>query len=296
MDKVTKLGVCATAVLGLVLPRFLNATEVTTIFTPGPQKKEDASHVFFVDLATIALAKSGGNYIIELSPYAGQGRTIELMAQNKTYDFLWSASSTERYEKLLQVKFPLFKGGLGWRGSIIRNEFSGEFSRIRSIKELSKYVACQGLHWPDADILTHAGLAVQRMEKFDDMVKMLDSKRCDYLPLSLFEGRAELALIQHRYPDLVFSTALILHYPLVMNFYVRPDYPQLATDLLVGLKKMETESRVLDYLKRHTLTKSAFPLSQFEDSTILDMENSEFTEHQQLDNFALHALGPTPHN
>ena len=59
---------------------------------------------------------------------------------------------------------------------------------------------------------------------------------------------------------------------------------------------METESRVLDYLKRHTLTKSAFPLSQFEDSTILDMENSEFTEHQQLDNFALHALGPTPHN
>lgn len=296
MESLTKMALFVMAFTCLTLGHGLKAKELAVITTVGPQKPEDASHGFFIKLAETALTESGNKYTIRFSPFAGQGRTIELMAQSKAYDFLWSASSMERFEKLIQVKFPLFKGGLGWRGSIIRKEFAEKFSSIRTIKELSKYAACQGLHWPDADILEHAGLAVQRVSKFDDMINMLNSKRCDYLPLSLFEGKAELALVQHRYPDLVFSTELILHYPLVMNFYVRPDYPKLATDLLLGLEKMEAKHRVEAYLQSHSLTQSAFPFSQFNDSTILDLENPEFKEQQQFGKFALRVLGNVNHH
>lgn len=296
MGSLTKIVLFVSTLTCLALSNEALAEELEVITTVGPQKPEDASHGFFIELAKKALIKSDNNYTIRFSPFAGQGRTIELMAQSKAYDFLWSASSAERYEKLIQVRFPLFKGGLGWRGSIVRKEFAEKFASIRTIKELSKYAACQGLHWPDADILEHAGLAVQRVSKFDDMINMLDSKRCDYLPLSLFEGKAELALIQHRYPDLLFSTALILHYPLVMNFYVRPDYPQLAKDLLLGLETMEQDDLVEDYLHGHSLTQSAFPISQFGDSTILDLENPEFNEQQQFVKFALRLLGEADHH
>jgi len=197
----------------LLLLASIQSSAVTTVTTIGKQKPDDASHDYFTGLIRSALNETSaefGDAVMKTVPYPGQQRTLKFLALGAFYDVIWTASSNIRDSKLHKVAFPLFRGGLGWRGMIIRQQDKDNFANVSSIEDLSKLVACQGMHWPDADVLEHAGLVVARVGYFDAMLQMVELKRCDYLPLSIFEGQAELALVQKSFPNLVFYQDLIL--------------------------------------------------------------------------------------
>lgn len=191
------------------------------------------------------------------------------------YDVAWTGTSNARDAKLHKVPFPLFKGGLGWRGMVIRRDSLPKFSSISTIKDLRGTIACQGSHWPDADILEYNDLTVYRVGHFDAMLQMLVLKRCDLLPLSIFEGEAELALVQKSFPELMFYQELILRYPLTMHFFVNLGKKQLAERINLGLEKLEASGELTRYMQQHVLTKSAFPLSKFTNATVLELTNPE---------------------
>ncbi len=60
------------------------------------------------------------------------------------------------------------------------------------------------------------------------MLQMVELQRCDYMPLSIFEGQAELDLVKNNFPNLIFYQGLILQYHLTMNFYVNSNNSKLA--------------------------------------------------------------------
>ena len=49
-------------------------------------------------------------------PFPGQERTLKFLALGAFYDVIWTANSDVRDTRLLKIPFPLFRGGLGWRG------------------------------------------------------------------------------------------------------------------------------------------------------------------------------------
>jgi len=263
---------------------------VTTITTTGKQKPDDASHDYFTGLLRLALIETADEYgyaVLHTVPYPGQERMLKLLALGAFYDVVWAGSSTERESQLHKVNFPLFRGGLGWRGMIIRQQDAEKFSKIKSVNDLTDLIACQGLHWPDADVLEHAGLAVARVGFFDAMLQMVELKRCDYLPLSIFEGQAELAAVEESFPNLVFYQELIIQYPLTMHFFVKHNDADLAKRLTLGLQRLYASGSFERYMKEHSLTKNAFPLTKFKHSRIIKLSNPNSTE-AALEQFGLH--------
>jgi hypothetical protein len=262
---------------------------VESITTVGKQKPDDASHSYFIGLLKLALEETEQRYgktIIRTVPHPGQERVMRLLADGNFYDIVWSGSSIKRNNVLLNIPFPIFKGGLGWRGMVIRKQDSERFSKINSINDLSQLIACQGLHWPDADVLELNGLSVYRASRFDAMLQMVVLKRCDYLPLSIFEGEAELALVSKSFPELVFQQDVILKYPLMMNFFVHKNNFALAERIFLGLTKLDESGRYLHYMQQKRLTKNAFPLEKYRSSKVIELKNTNIN-NAELKEFGL---------
>jgi len=262
---------------------------VTTITTIGKQKPDDASHDYFMGILRLALIKTTDEYgysVLHTVPYPGQERTLKFLALGAFYDVIWTANSDVRDTELLKIPFPLFRGGLGWRGMVIKTKDTNKFSSIRSVNDLTGLIACQGLHWPDADVLENAGLSVARVGFFDAMLQMVELARCDYLPLSIFEGQAELSLVKKSFPNLIFYQDLIIQYPLTMHFFVKSNNAKLATRLKLGLQRLYDSGEYDQYMKNHPLTKGAFPLTKFKESRVIKLTNPGNTE-SDLKNFSL---------
>ncbi len=255
-----------------------NSFATTTIHTVGKQKPDDASHDYFIGLLRLALTETTAEYgkaVIKTIAQPGQERMLKLLADDKFYDVIWSGGSKKRDAELLKVPFPLFKGGLGWRGLIIRQQDKKKFASFNNISELSGTIACQGAHWPDADILEQNGLIVYRVGHFDAMLHMVSLQRCDYLALSIFEGQAELDVVQESFPNLIFYQDLIIKYSISMNFFVNINNTQLANRLTSGLRKLNASGALYHYMTHHPLTKHAFPLTKFKTSTVITLNNAD---------------------
>ncbi|MGL1958539.1 MAG: transporter substrate-binding domain-containing protein [Colwellia sp.] len=254
----------------------LNCYAVTIVRVVDKQKLNDASHDYFTQLLRLALAKTSTEYgkaTLKITTHPGQERVIHLLSTGDFYDIAWSGSSKEREKDLLKIQYPLFKGGLGWRGLVIKKENINTFQNITNLSALKKKVACQGLYWPDAKILESNGLTVYQATNVDAMYKMVVLGRCDYFPLSIFEGDAELSAVKENYPELIFYQDLIIQYPLTMNFFVHKENSELAERLELGLLKLNNSGEFLNYMKKHSLTKNAFPLTQYKNAQVIKISN-----------------------
>ena len=251
----------------------------------GPQKAADASHDYFVSLLKLSLKKSNNISTIAIIPHSGQGRVLKMLAVSNLYDVVWTGVSKERDMLLHRVPIPLFKGGLGLRGSVMRKDAKHIFNSISDTAELSQYIACQGRHWPDANILKQAGLTVQLVSHFDAMLQMLVLKRCDYMPLSIFEGRAELAAVEDRFPMLMFNEKWLISYPITMNFYVKKSNVELANAIEKGLLELIDTGEFEQHMRQHSLTKNGFPLERLRDAVMIEINNNDISQ-QTLDELA----------
>lgn len=259
---------------------FTNGKELKTV---GPQKAQDASHDYFIGLLKLALQEGAQDVLtIEQIPHPGQARALKLLVSEGYYDLVWTGRSKERDQFMLPIEVPLFRGGLGWRGAILRKDMLEKYKQIDSVEELKELVACQGRHWPDADILERAGLQLYRGSNFDAMLEMVQLKRCDYFPLSIFEGQAELALVQQIFPDLVFTTDLIIKYPLNMVFYVRKGESKLAEQIEYGLVSLLLNETFQSYMETHPLTANGFPLTKYRNSKFIELKGEAFEYYQDF--------------
>ncbi|XOV81151.1 MAG: hypothetical protein ACFHVJ_09430 [Aestuariibacter sp.] len=233
------------------------------------QQEHQPSHDYFVGLIKAALHNK--NYELVIADGPNEGRAFKLLATGEYFDLLWSAASPERDEDHIKIDIPLFKGGLGIRGAVIRRDFEEQYAKTSTFIKFKSYVSCQGSHWPDADIFESSQLPVIRVVQFKSMLEMVDKGRCDLLPLSIFEGAAELAAWNQAYPHLVFSTDTLIRYKLTMHFYVNSARPELASNLRNGLISMMESGEFVAYMQNHHLTENAFPLNQYSASNIITL-------------------------
>ncbi|NRA72302.1 MAG: hypothetical protein HRU24_14890 [Gammaproteobacteria bacterium] len=259
----------------------------TQLRYPPAQDKNNITHDYIVGLLALILDKTskeyGGMEVID-STFMTQGRAEIELQRGTNVDVVSFGSSIERENKFLAIKIPILRGILGFRMSIIRKDFESEFSQIKTIDDLKKYSACQGMHWPDSDILEAAELKVIRNASHESLFRQVVAKRCDYFPRSVQEGPLEIALKTKKYPELMFYRHLIIHYPYPAYFFVSKNNNALHQRLFKGFNLAIEDGSFQRYLHSHIGTKDVFPASKWLNNTIVEITNPLLSEGTDIDN------------
>lgn len=136
---------------------------------------------------------------------------------------------------LLPIHFSVLDRLLGFRRLIIRREELDRFARVQTAAELQHLRAGQGHDWLDARILRHNGFRVDDSGNLDNLLPMLNSKRFDYVALSIIEVDSLLERHPDLAPGLTVAPGIAISYPLPSIFYVSNKFPAMAERLEQGL-------------------------------------------------------------
>jgi len=244
--------------------------------------QQDSSTTYFRLLLEKALNETieeyGAYKLVTMELPYSQDRSLQFLNQVDILDIMHSVSSSKREQQFIAIKFPLLAGLMGKRMLFVHKSSLPDFSTITNADKLRKKIACQGLHWPDSDILEANNYAVTRVVRFEAMFEMLMLGRCDYFPRGIHEIVPEFNEFSQQYPNLAVVQKLILSYPAPVYFFVGLHNKKLAERLELGLKRLKLNGSFEEMLKRNPLTQHVFPLSKWRDVTVFPLNNRDFPQ------------------
>ena len=273
-----KLPVIHSIFLACLFSSFLAIqTYANDIRLLSPRANIDPVYDYFVELTRLVLSKNEHLYPKSKLVFIGskgvtQGRRLVLL-EHGYVDIIWSGTNAKREARYLPVRFPLFRGLLGYRVLLIRQEDKEKFLQIKIPSQLKKLNACQGAHWPDSDILEANGYFVSRVVHFNAMFKMLSKKRCDYFPRAIFEGYAEQKEIVQHFPNIILMDELILHYNFPFYYFVEKNNTVLAERLENGLMTALADGSFMNLMRTHRVSKHLFPLARWKSKRYFELSN-----------------------
>ncbi len=256
-----------------------SANEVKAIKMTPRQSEADVSHDYLVQLvsrsAELAAPEFGPSEVEFMPIMLSQDRVLQLLSIGGVLDIVASAPTDTREAHFRSVKVPIFMGLLGYRMMIVSPDKKAQFESITTEQELKDMVACQGTAWPDADILEDNGYKVLRVPRFEQMFENLHLGTCDYFPRAITEGYGELEFYNKNNPEKPLDKfdSILLHYQVPLMFYTSHNNFELAAKIEYGMQQMVENGELLQLLKTHPVTKSAFPLSKWQNSTIFELPN-----------------------
>jgi hypothetical protein len=182
---------------------------------------DDTRSAYPLDLLRLLLDKSGvGAYTVQRDErMMEQSRAVAEVERGGSINIVWVGSSPALEERLRPVRVPMYRGLLGWRIFIIQQDRQAEFSQVRTLDDLRRKTAGQGVGWSDVAILRAAGLKVHE-DAYDQIFAMVAAGRIDYFPRGAHEPFVEVAQRAKFYPELAVEHDLVLIYPFEMYFFV----------------------------------------------------------------------------
>lgn len=191
---------------------------------------------YFSRVLALALDKAGQPYRLEpvtLSNFR-ESRSVMSVAKG-IYDIHWMNTNPTREMVLQPIRIPLFKGLIGWRLLLLRQQDKNRFEGMTGLKPLKGLTAVQGHDWPDSTILEANGLDVVRTPHWQGMFRMLYAGRVDYFPRSVLEIWDEQRTFKEL--SLVVDDHVALQYPAAYYFFVRKENHELAALVENGLNR-----------------------------------------------------------
>ena len=213
----------------------------------GPRDNIDPAHHFFISLIKSLLVESLYDDVQLVSGLKLSQARIFKHIDNDIIDIVWSGTNIYREENYTPIRIPIFKGLLGHRFIIIHKDNLAKFEQISKPEQLKKLIACQGIHWPDSNILEANGYIVNRVVHYEAMFKMILKKRCDYFPRAIYEAFSERELLKKTNPELIVYDKIMLQYKLPVYFFVKKNNHALAEII---------ENNFIKYINNGEFTKS----------------------------------------
>ena len=186
-------------------------------------------------LKMILTASKAPDEVIEIAlsdHMYSQARWIAEVRKQDNNNVLWTVTTKEREQLLRPIRVPIYKGLLGKRLLVIRKQDEEKFAKIKNKNDLAMFVAGQGTHWPDNDILATNGLVVMLGIEPESLYKMLQANRFDYFPRGVVELFSEAKFINGT--DLVIDKNIFLSYKNPLYFFVNNKNTELAERLEKG--------------------------------------------------------------
>lgn len=275
--------------LVIAYPHLLLAQEpvLTEVRVPKAAPNWVVPQDYYVSLLRQALlAGARGRLLPEIKETLEmeQGRISYELSKGQRLDIAWMGTDLEREKNLRAIHIPLVRGLLGFRRMIIRQDMAAKFVQVKNLQDLQRYSACQGLDWPDAEILRASGLRVVQLAGYRNLFHALAGRRCDYLPRGYYETDLELKQILPIHPELMLFEPLVIHYPFPMYFFTGRQNEYLAQWIEAGLEQMIDNGQLLATITNHPYTSSAFPLTASKNWVWINLPNPILSPGADADN------------
>lgn len=230
---------------------------------------------YYVTLLKMILdASKAPNEIIdyEFSDHQySQARWIAELQRPEGNNVIWTVTTKEREKLLRAIRVPIFKDLLGKRVLVIRKADAEKFAQITTKEQLSEFVAGQGGHWPDTEILMSNGLPVTTGIGKENLYKMIVAKRFDYFPRGLSEIGNEAEFIAPN--DLMVEPHLMLSYPEPIYFFVNKSNVELARRLERGWDIILKNGEFNKFFYAHPRVKAAIDELKNHRRIVIELNN-----------------------
>jgi hypothetical protein len=194
----------------------------------------------------------GGYELQTFTENISNARAIQMAIEGRLVNILTLGVGQPVPEReMIPVPFPIDKGLLGYRVSLIDRRSQDRLSHVHTIEDLRQLRVGQGSDWIDVRIYEHERIPIETTADYKSLVFMLLHGRFDLFPRGLYEIAPEVAAYGERYPDLSVEKHLLLHYPFCRAFYVSPSVPRLAARLTAGLERMVADGSFDAFFTRH---------------------------------------------
>lgn len=242
------------------------------------KSKYDASQEYPLTLLKFVLDKSGVPYTISYSEVGitTQARDVYRLKNNEGINIGWYGTSPELEHELVPIRFPIWRGLLGYRIFIINKKDQPLFDKVNSLEDLQKLSGDQGIGWSDIQILENAGLK-QTATQYDLIFAKIDSGRSDYFARGITEAFREVELRHSEYPNLAVEKHLLLVYPFAGFFFTNKQNPELAKALEEGFRKAYADGSFKRFFYSHPIVKAVLEKADIDGRTRIDIPNPIMT-------------------
>lgn len=204
---------------------------------PKPVSDSDKSAEYPLAVLALALDQTGVNYQLKSSEkYTSQGKSLTRLKDNREINIVWSMTDIQREKDLLPIRLPIYKGLVGWRLFLIREDMQDRFTYIQNLQQLQKLTPIQGSDWPDTKILQASGFDVVTNNDYLALFNMVSDAQGDFFPRSILEIWGDLAAVQTK-NKLMVQSSLGIQYPAAMYFFVNRKNRPLAHLIETGFEK-----------------------------------------------------------
>lgn len=244
-----------------------SATSLKLPYLPNPEENYE------LGLLKLALSYSEEPYQFSFAAEEQNDESRIAEIERGGLDLFWAATNQDLERRLLPVRIPLYKGLLGHRLLMIRQQDAARFAPIRTLEELARLKAGQGRFWTDTRILREAGLNVVTAVKTASLYPMLDGGRFDYYPRGAGEALRELD--EQRGFPLMVEPHLLLIYKMPLYFFVSQHNAQLAQRIEQGLEQAIADGSFDRYFYAHPAIKAVLQGSNMKQRTAIYLDNPD---------------------
>jgi len=267
---------------GFILLFSVNAQSASWQITfPRPLETASTIDEYPIQLLALALDQTGVNYqLIPSENLLSKGKALGRLQDNREINIVWGMTNPQREKDLLPIRIPIFKGLIGWRLLLIRQDMAGRFKYIQELEHLVKLAPLQGREWPDTKILQSNGFDVITERTQSALMRKLGNAQGDFFPRSIIEIWEELAKSETQIPIQIQPT-LGIRYPAAIYFFVNKKSVPLASLIERGLEKAikngEFEGLFIEHYKPY------IDKAQLENRTFYLLKNTFLPEKTPLD-------------
>ncbi|MFT6284049.1 MAG: hypothetical protein ACJAXM_000513 [Arenicella sp.] len=248
---------------------------------PRPLETASTIEEYPIQLLALALDQTGVNYQLKPSDnILSKGKALDRLEDNREINIVWGMTNVQREKDLLPIRIPIFKGLIGWRLLLIRQDMAVRFTYIQQFEHLVKLSPLQGRDWPDTKILQSNGFEVITERTQMSLMKMLSRAQGDFFPRSIIEIWEELAKSDLE-NQIQVQPSLGIRYPAAIYFFVNKKSVPLANLIKKGLEKaIENGTYEALFVENY---KAYIDKAQIEDRTFYQLENAFLPEETPLD-------------
>jgi hypothetical protein len=273
----TRRQVLQLAGAGLALGKLPVARAQSPLVVIYPNLNGNSIHNLGYRTLELALSRSGKPYTLNLHPLPVNDARARIMLNTGELSVVDFGSGVEFENAFSAVYFPIDRGLLGYRISLIHQRLRREFSRVGTLPQLRSYRAGQGLGWSNNVIMQKAGMPVVTGPTLDSLFPMLEARRFDYLPLGLNEVYGFADQYRRTAPSMVVDSHLLLVYRFARMFYVRSGDDVLGAAVLQGLQQAFADGSFQKLLNDDPSVRGALLRAKLAQRTTISIDNPLLT-------------------
>ena len=192
--------------------------------------------LYFIRMLELAAQYSDADITLVPTPFKIHVKSrILLSLEEGVLDVHWLHTNEALESQLLPIRVPLYKGLIGWRLMLVRQDDADLLKDVSSLEVLRQFSVLQSFNWPDTPILMASGFQVVPSVDSRNLSRMLLHGRADMFPRSIVEVWGELETQPGL--NLRVDSHVVLLYPTAYYFFVAKDNVKLHAALTQGLQR-----------------------------------------------------------